>query len=232
MSAFGGTKFFTGGLLRATLDYNGNFGINAESLSKKLDVGGDVLLRNLSNAPGAGSTISFSSYDVQHLGPKIYSYLDFASGLASSSRLILSSYNNGYMNEVTLVGGRVGIGTLNPREALSVNGSIRAREITVETDHWPDYVFDAGYKMLPLPELESYLLTKKHLPDMFSAEEIQSNGQKIGEVNAKLLKILEELTLRIIEKDRQLQQQHQRILAQDQRMDKLESSLNRLLRSK
>jgi hypothetical protein len=231
ISSFGGTRFFAGGLLKATLDYNGNFGINTEAPSKKLDIGGDILLRNLSNNPGAGASISFSSYDLGHIGPKISSYLDFASGVASSSRLILSSYNNGYMNEITLVGGRVGIGTLNPREALSVNGSIRAKQITVETANWPDYVFDTGYKMLSVPELESYLLIKKHLPNMLSAEEIKEQGQNLGEVNAKLLKNVEELTLRLIEKDKQLREHQKRISAQDQRMDKLERSLNNILKS-
>jgi hypothetical protein len=98
---------------------------------------------------------------------------------ASSSRLILSSYNNGYMNEITLVGGRVDIDTLNPGEALSVNGSIRATQISVKIANWPDYVFDTGYKMLSLPELESYLLVKKHLPNMLSAEEIKERGQNL-----------------------------------------------------
>ncbi|KQR70901.1 hypothetical protein ASF92_05700 [Pedobacter sp. Leaf176] len=44
--------------------------------------------------------------------------------------------------------GKVGIGTFNPTEKLSVNGKIRAHEIKVEMANWPDYVFEQDYKIL------------------------------------------------------------------------------------
>jgi len=207
LSAFGGTRFFAGGVLKATFDQNGNFGINTEAPSKKLDIGGDMLLRNLTNAPGAGASISFSSYDLGHIGPKISSYLDFANGAASSSRLILSSYNNGYMNEITLVGGRVGIGTSSPREALSVNGSARAKEITVETANWPDYVFKPSYKLQPLEEIKAYINQNHHLPETPSEKEITEKGLNIGEINKLLMKKVEELTLYLIENKEALKEQ-------------------------
>ncbi|ATP58033.1 hypothetical protein CPT03_16950 [Pedobacter ginsengisoli] len=95
--------------------------------------------------------------------------------------------------------GNVGIGTLAPSEKLSVKGKIRAQEIKVETANWPDYVFAKGYKLPSLKETEKHIAEKGHLPDIPSAEEVKANGVDLGEMNAKLLKKIEELTLYLIE---------------------------------
>ncbi|WP_158800296.1 hypothetical protein [Pedobacter sp. L105] len=226
--------FNTGGSVAGDLvlqGSGGNTGIGTAAPTQKLDVAGNMLLRNLSNTPGAGASLSFSSYDAAHIGPKISSYLDNASGTSSSSRLILSSYYNGYMNELTLVGGRVGIGTINPQKTLSVKGEILAQAITVTNAaaSWPDYVFDQTYHLQSLENLEKYLVKNKHLPDMPSANEIEANGQNLGEVNSKLLKNVEELTLYLIEKDKQLKDQQSRIEMQDQKILKLEKTISEVL---
>jgi hypothetical protein len=38
--------------------------------------------------------------------------------------------------------GKVGIGTTNPIHLFEVNGTMRSKEVIVETANWPDYVFD------------------------------------------------------------------------------------------
>ncbi|WP_316800431.1 hypothetical protein [Pedobacter frigidisoli] len=95
-------------------------------------------------------------------------------------------------------GGRVGIGTLSPKEALSVNGIIRSKEIKVDAQNWPDYVFAEEYKLRPLPELAAYIKTNNHLPEVPTAKETQENGVSLGDMNKILLKKIEELTLHII----------------------------------
>lgn len=112
-----------------------------------------------------------------------------------------STYN---VRMKVLQNGNVGIGTASPTEKLSVNGNIRAKEMKIETANWPDYVFEETYPLQTLPELEQYLLKNKHLPAMPSAKEIETNGQNLGETTSKLLKSLEELTLHLIEKDKQI----------------------------
>jgi hypothetical protein len=100
--------------------------------------------------------------------------------------------------------GLVGIGTTTPTEKLSVNGNIRAKEIKVETQNWPDYVFSSSYKSRSLAELEQFIKLNSHLPEIPSADEVQSEGIAVGEMNAKLLKKIEELTLYLIEMDKKI----------------------------
>jgi hypothetical protein len=100
--------------------------------------------------------------------------------------------------------GLVGIGTSTPTEKLSVNGNIRAKEIKVETANWPDYVFSKSYKSLSLPEMEKFIVLNNHLPEIPSADQVKSEGIAIGEMNSKLLKKIEELTLYMIDMDKKI----------------------------
>jgi hypothetical protein len=100
-------------------------------------------------------------------------------------------------NTVTTLG-RVGIGTVNPGSfQLAVNGKVRAKEIVVETG-WSDFVFEDGYPLRSLSEVEDYIAKYGHLPDMPSADEVVETGVSIGESHARLLQKVEELTLYLI----------------------------------
>lgn len=110
------------------------------------------------------------------------------------------SWADSYMN--FLSNGNVGIGTESPSEKLAVNGNIRAKEVKVETANWPDYVFEEDYKILGLTELERFIKINKHLPDVPSASIIEQDGLNLGEMNKVLLKKIEELTLHLIQKDK------------------------------
>ncbi|MEC7262905.1 MAG: hypothetical protein VXW38_04130 [Bacteroidota bacterium] len=95
--------------------------------------------------------------------------------------------------------GNVGIGTSNPGGyKLAVKGKIRAEEIKVETG-WADYVFEDGYDLPSLEEVERHIKEKGHLINIPSAKEVEANGVELGEMNKLLLEKIEELTLYIIE---------------------------------
>lgn len=119
--------------------------------------------------------------------------------------------------------GTVGIGTMNPMGfKLAVNGSIRAKEVKVDNTNWPDYVFAASYNLPELENLESYILQHKHLPEIPSAAEVKQNGVNLGEMHAKLLQKIEELTLYIINQDKAMKEMKSRLdnLTRNDRQDK------------
>jgi len=97
------------------------------------------------------------------------------------------------------------------REKFKVlsNGNTFATKITVEVGGFYDHVFYPTYELMPLPELETYITTNHHLPDVPSEAEVLEKGLDLGEFNATLLKKVEELTLYIIEQDKRIQQLEQ-----------------------
>ncbi|GGG27797.1 hypothetical protein GCM10011344_30760 [Dokdonia pacifica] len=101
--------------------------------------------------------------------------------------------------------GRVGIGKKNPTDKLEVNGQIHAKSAKLDLKEWADYVFEDGYDLVRLREIEKYINTHGHLPEVPTTEEVQENGIELGQMNVLLLKKIEELTLYLIEKEHQVQ---------------------------
>lgn len=100
--------------------------------------------------------------------------------------------------------GYVGINTKCPRSRLSVDGTIRAKEIIVTLEGWSDHVFSPNYKLKGLYELESYVKEFRHLPGVPTESEVLNDGARLGEMNAVLLEKVEELTLYVIELQKQI----------------------------
>ena len=93
---------------------------------------------------------------------------------------------------------------------VKIDGKLYAKEIEVKTNVWADYVFKPDYKLMPLDELEAFIETNNHLPDVPSETEVKENGINLAEMNAKLLQKVEELTLYIIEQQKQIDELEKR----------------------
>ena len=100
---------------------------------------------------------------------------------------------------------RIGDGSMIPTNALEVNGTVRSKEVVVETNNWSDFVFDTEYELMSLSETDRYIHENGHLPDIPSASEVRENGIELGEMNALLLRKIEELTLYVIELEKEIQ---------------------------
>ncbi len=99
--------------------------------------------------------------------------------------------------------GRVGIGTSDPTHTLSVNGTIRSKEVIVNTG-WSDFVFEDDYNLMSLNNLELFIEKNNHLPDIPSAQDVEENGISLGNMDAKLLQKIEELTLYTIQQQKMI----------------------------
>ncbi|MES2765448.1 MAG: hypothetical protein V4642_06260 [Bacteroidota bacterium] len=104
---------------------------------------------------------------------------------------------------------------------MAVKGTINTQEVIVSTEKadWPDYVFKSDYKLAPLSEIEQHIKQTGHLPGIPSEAEVAEKGVNVGELQAKLLQKIEELTLYSIE-------QQKLIKAMQERLDILESQTN------
>lgn len=134
----------------------------------------------------------------------------FGSG-TSSGTLPLSTQSS---DEVDLFinnsNGNVGIGTATPDSKLSVNGTIHTKEVKVDLDGWSDHVFKDDYELMNLEEVSTYITENHHLPNIPTESEVKENGINLGEMNAKLLEKIEELTLYVIDlKEENVKQQQE-----------------------
>jgi hypothetical protein len=102
--------------------------------------------------------------------------------------------------------GNLGIGTESPSEKLVVDGKILAEEVKVQAVPSSDYVFDSDYNLRSINEVENFITENKHLPDIPSAKEFKENGVGLGEMDNMLLRKVEELTLYMIDMQKQMDQ--------------------------
>ena len=192
----------------------GYIGIGTENPEYKLDVAGDIKSKNIILPENymispypldkfVYNTKSSGQYALQWTldpwsssGPSLW-----ASGFGGVRFFTAGQYRMGITN-----GGNVGIGTDTPQNKLDVVGTIRATEVKVEAG-WADFVFDKDYKLPTLQEVENHINEHKHLPDIPSEAEVKENGVSLGEMQAKLLQKIEELTLYVIELKKENQEQ-------------------------
>jgi hypothetical protein len=97
---------------------------------------------------------------------------------------------------------------------MAVGGGILTEKIRVATNgspFWADYVFEPSFKLRSLSEVAKYIKLNKHLPDIPSTAEVTKNGIDLAETQALLLQKVEELTLYVIEQDKQIQKLEKKI---------------------
>ena len=193
---------------------NGNIGIGSTT---------PEALLTLNKASGSWSTetpIHFTNLDPgQGTGSIIYKMNASGTGSSGGFHFALTDYSNalpvaGSDTKMFIRNnGNVGVGTTSPSEKLEVNGNTLIRgnleakkvKVTATPGSVPDYVFQPNYKLKTLNELEAFIKANSHLPNIPNAKEIETNGQNLGDIQLKLLEKIEELTLYVIEQDKEIQ---------------------------
>ncbi|MXW04496.1 MAG: Ig domain-containing protein [Gemmatimonadetes bacterium] len=114
--------------------------------------------------------------------------------------------------------GNVGIGVEVPDQKLVVDGTVKAEGYRLRMIP-ADYVFEEGYDLLSLDEVESYIRNHGHLPGVASGVDMKANGLGISRMQTTLLEKIEELSLYIIAQHEQLREQGDRLASQQQKLE-------------
>lgn len=208
-----------------TLLTSGNLGVGTSNPSEKLDIEG-----NADFGTGANS-LKVKQGDLVYEGTEkpylfhdgganrkiglgitddsgVRNYIELFEGNVPSSQYIDFGINGSSAMKINSQG-EVAIGTsdFSNDHKLRVEGSIGAREIKVEASGWSDFVFEKGYELRTLEEVEEHINENGHLPEIPSEEEVSENGINLGEMDAKLLQKIEELTLYMIDMNKQMKTQ-------------------------
>jgi len=196
--------YFTGGKFAVM---KGNVGIGTTSPQYPLEVQGTTKsTTGLFNKIGIGTTSPYFDLDIYgsmkstegYFGK---GYFDDNVGIGTYHPQAALQVQNG---NVAVINGNVGIGTINPTVKLDVKGVIRAEEVRVCLNQGCDFIFDRNYKLMPLNDLSNFIAENKHLPEIAPAAIMESEGINLSEMNAKLLQKVEELTLYVINLQKQI----------------------------
>lgn len=211
----------TGALTSSSLTSNG-----AANLKSTLAVTGATTCNG--NFTGKGTSNTFYNGLRINTGSTMYNSIRFT---AENGWALVSAY--GYNNwdpiafqaaKYNFKNGNVGIGVENPTAKLHVAGkilctgeievadintntinvnSLNAKDIQMEMHGAADYVFEDSYNLKSLSEVENYVNEHKHLPGMPSAAEMDANGVSVSQMSNLLLEKVEELTLHMIQLEKE-----------------------------
>lgn len=207
---------------------HGNIGIGTANPTELLQIGQDnkwnsnklripgiynfeqVLLGQYGNGACGLEFINHADVDKSR-GVRLYTNVDVMPGLHIQTAAPSNSY--GELDYVTSLFvshyGAVGVGTTTPYYRLDVKGTIRGHEVVVNINEGADFVFEESYNLRTLDEVEQFINENKHLPDIATAATMEQSGVNMGELQIQLLQKIEELTLYIIDQQKQLDQQKQ-----------------------
>tara|TARA_B110000090_G_scaffold69724_1_gene79721 strand:- start:1059 stop:1625 length:567 start_codon:yes stop_codon:yes gene_type:complete len=131
--------------------------------------------------------------------PLINTDFDWAANSNGASAFVLAPWAEGGNSDI---GGM----RMDKNGNTEFHGTLRATKMNVDAKWWADFVFDKEYILPSLNDVEAFIAENKHLPDMPSEAEVLENGLDLGEMQALQQQKIEELTLYIIQQQKQIDQ--------------------------
>jgi hypothetical protein len=213
-----GHRFEDNGGVRMVIEQGGDVGIGTTSPSAKLQIETNQWVESLLTLKDTHySTNQEYKFQIESDGLKI-----------KQGNMINYQFKSG--GNFIVNNGKVGIGTTSPDAKLAVNGKIHTKEVKVDLLGWSDFVFEKTYQLPTLEEVEKHIKEKGHLKDIPSEKEVLKNGILLGEMNAKLLQKIEELTLYTISQEKSIAAHKQIMLAQEKKLNEKDKEFENLVK--
>lgn len=130
-------------------------------------------------------------------------YISFAYGITGSGRndVVLK---NSAANQLDFLTNTDRFGNDGTKVMSIKTEGVYAKKLTVQAS-WSDFVFKKGYHLISLTELEKFISENGHLPEIPDENYVKENGVELGEMTSKLLQKIEELSLYVIELNKQVE---------------------------
>jgi len=209
-NATGNLFFHTMGIDRMSVTYEGKIGIGISNPVGRFQIGsGDNASETthgyLMMGPVNGANLVLDNNEIlaRNNGNSSHLYLQNSGGNVYIGDA--ANFNSAHRLGVdgnTVVTGNLRVGTTATPSGyrLAVDGKVICTELMVRlVSNWPDYVFSNHYKLRSIQDLENFINKNNHLPGIPSANEIESTGLSVGEMQKLQMEKIEELTLYIIE---------------------------------
>lgn len=201
-----------GNVAIGTANANGQFQLSNSLVNRKI-----VLYEAANNDNqffGFGANVSTLRYQVD---ATTTDHVFYAASSSTVSNELMRIKGNGNVT--------IGVPTPATGYKLTVAGKIICTELKVQLQPFPDYVFEKNYKLRTLKEVETHIDTYKRLPGMPSATEVESAGMNVGEMQGKVVEKVEELTLYIIQQQKQIEASQKQVEALLQMVEKLQQQV-------
>ncbi len=89
---------------------------------------------------------------------------------------------------------------------ITNTGKLYAKKVVISINSFKDEVFYPDYNLMPLDSLENFVKQNYHLPDIPPEKDVVNQGLDIGQMQTLQMQKIEELTLYIIELNKQVKQ--------------------------
>lgn len=181
-----------------------NIALGQNSLYRNVTGSKNISIGNSSGFSNTGSSNIFLGYNAGY--SETGSNKLYVSNTNTATPLIYGDFTTKYL-AVGEVAAADRAAATSGGYRLLVKGGMITEKIKVAvagSSDWADYVFSPSYQLMTLEKVESFIKNNKHLPNVPSAEEMSNSGLDVLQTSAKLMEKIEELTLYLIELNKEV----------------------------